>query len=249
MRLTVFGWAVTGSLVLFLGVSFADWQSLADGAVTATMWQGVGVLAGLLALLLAVLMGVRVSGLQLGPALPLQLPTLALAALMALCTFIKVLNLDGRTTIAWVGLALSLIVFASAYLDARALMRMFRTMRSGRLPGAPSAFTPPAQRSESESMIDGVWQCTIDTPMGEQQVMLTLSTDGTDLSGRADTAFGAQEFDGGTVVGMELTWHVSVTQPLPVELDFLATVEGDMINGIVKAGMLGEQPFTGTRHS
>jgi hypothetical protein len=245
--LTIFGWAVAGSLVLFLGVSFADWQSLDGGAVTATMWHGFGVLAGVLALALAVLMGIRASGLQLGPALPLQLPTLALSALLALCTFIRVLNLDGRTAFAWIGLALALIVFLAAYLDARALLRMFRAMRSGRIPGAPSAFTPPPQHDERDSMIDGVWQCTIDTPMGVQQVQLTLATDGTDLSGRADTAFGAQEFDGGTVAGMELTWHVSVTQPLPVDLDFSATIEGDQMTGMVKAGMLGEQPFTGTR--
>jgi hypothetical protein len=122
-------------------------------------------------------------------------------------------------------------------------------MRSGRIPGAPSAFTPPPPRdeNESDSMIDGVWQCTIDTPMGVQQVTLTLMTDGTDLSGRADTAFGAQEFAGGTVAGMELAWHVSVTDPLPVELDFSATVEGNAMTGMVKAGMLGEQPFTGVR--
>ncbi len=248
MRLTAFGWAVVGGLVLFLGCSFLTWQSLAGGAITFTMWRGVGVLAGLLAFGLAVLMGVRVSGLQLGPALPLQLPTLALSALLALCTFIKVLDLDGRTAAAWVGLALALIVFAAAYLDAAALLRMFRAMRRGRIPGAPSAFTqPPPTRSPSDTMIDGDWHCTVDTPMGEQQVLLTLVTDGTDLSGRADTVFGVQHFDGGTVVGVELTWHVSVTQPLPVELDFSATIAGNTISGIVKAGMLGEQPFTGTR--
>jgi hypothetical protein len=126
---------------------------------------------------------------------------------------------------------------------------MFRAMRSGRLPGAPSAFTPPPNRSPTETMsaIDGDWQCTIDSPLGEQSVLLTLHTDGTALSGRADTAFGAQEFDGGTVDGNELTWHVSVTQPMPVELDFSATVEGDTLNGMVNAGPLGQQPFTGTR--
>lgn len=250
MQLTRGAWAVIATLFAYLVVSFLTWQSLGDGAITATMWHGVGVLAGLLAFLLAVLMGVRASGLQLGPALPLQLPTLALAALVLLGTFIRFLDIDeGRTGAAWAGLLIALALFLAAYADAAALMRMFRAMRSGRLPGAPSAFTPPPNRSPADTMsaIDGEWQCTIDSPLGEQSVLLTLHTDGTALSGRADTAFGAQEFDGGTVNGNELTWHVAVTEPMPVDLDFSATVDGDTLNGTVNAGPLGQQPFTGTR--
>jgi hypothetical protein len=246
MQLTRGAWAVVATLFAYLVVSFLTWQSLGDGAITTTMWHGVGVLAGLLAFLLAVLMGVRASGLQLGPALPLQLPTLALSALVLLLTFLRFLDIDeGRTAAAWAGLLIGLAVFLAAYADAAALLRMFRAMRSGRIPGAPSAFTPP--KRESMSGIDGDWQCTIDTPLGEQSVLLTLHTDGTALSGRADTAFGAQDFDGGTVNGNELTWHVTVTQPMPAELDFAATVDGDTIEGMVNAGPLGQQPFTGTR--
>lgn len=250
MQLTRSAWAVVGTLFAYLIASFLNWQSLLDGVVTATMWQGVGVAAGLLAFLVAVVLGVRASGLQFGPAIPLQLPTLALSALVLLFTFIRFLDIDaGRTGAAWGGLLLALALFAAAYADAAVLLRMFRAMRSGRIPGAPSAFTPPPKRSTSDTMsgIDGDWQCTLDTPLGEQSVLLTLQTDGTDLSGRADTAFGVQEFSGGTVNGSDLTWHVSVTQPMPVELEFAATVEGDAMNGIVKAGPLGEQPFTGTR--
>jgi len=250
MQLTRGAWAVVGALFAYLVVSFLTWQSLLGGAVTANMWHGVGVLAGLLAFLLAIVMGVRASGLQLGPAIPLQLPTLALSALVLLCTFIRFLDIDvGRTAGAWAGLLIGLALFLAAYADAAALLRMFRAMRSGRLPGTPSAFTPPQTRSTTQTMssIDGDWQCTIDTPLGEQSVLLTLHTDGTALSGRANTAFGVQDFDGGTVNGNELTWHVTVTQPMPADLDFSATVEGDTINGMVNAGPLGQQPFTGTR--
>jgi hypothetical protein len=250
MQLTRSAWAVIGTLFAYLVVSFLNWQSLLDGRVTFTMWHGVGVLAGLLAFLLAIAMGVRASGLQLGPALPMQLPTLALAALVLLFTFVRFLDIDaGRTGAAWGGLLIALALFLASYADAAALMRMFRAMRSGRLPGSPSAFTPPAKRSPSDTMsgIDGDWQCKLDTPLGEQSVLLTLHTEGTELSGRANTAFGTQDFSGGTVAGNDLAWHVSVTQPMPLDLDFTATVEGDAINGMVKAGPLGEQPFTGTR--
>src|SRR5690242_6380141 len=135
MQLTRSAWAVVGTLFAYIVVSFLTWQSLLDGAITATMWHGVGVLAGLLAFLLAVLMGVRASGLQLGPALPLQLPTLALSALVLLGTFIRFLDIDaGRAGTAWAGLLLALALFLAAYADAAALLRMFRSMRSGRLP-------------------------------------------------------------------------------------------------------------------
>ncbi len=250
MQLTRSAWAVVGTLFAYLIASFLTWQSLLGGALTQTMWQGVGVLAGLLAFLVAVALGVRASGLRLGPAIPLQLPTLALSALVLLFTFVRFLDIDtGRTSAAWGGLLLALALFLAAYADAAALLRMFRAMRSGGLPGTPGAFTPPANRSPSDTMsdIDGDWQCKIDTPLGEQSVLLTLQTDGTELSGRANTAFGVQEFSGGTVNGNDLAWHVSVTQPMPVDLDFSATVEGDAIAGMVKAGPLGEQPFSGTR--
>jgi hypothetical protein len=266
-QLTRNSWAVVGVLFAYIIVSFLAWQSVDFGPVSASrsMWHGFGVLAGLLAFALAILMGVRASGLQLGPALPLQLPTLALSALMLLCTFIRFI--DGneyRTGIAWVGLLLAIVVFVVAYLDAAALLRMFRQMRAGRIPGAPSAFAQPApaapsapttaptetpNRSATQTMsgIDGQWQCKIDTPLGEQNVLLTLSTAGGTLSGRAETAFGSQDFDGGTINGNDLAWQVSVTQPMPLELKFTATVEGDAINGTAIAGPLGEQPFSGTR--
>lgn len=97
------------------------------------------------------------------------------------------------------------------------------------------------------SVIDGQWHCKMDTPMGEQSVSLTLATDGSVLSGGADTPFGRYELRDGTVDGSDLTWRMTVTQPMPMELDFKATVEGDALSGVVAAGPFGEQRFTGTR--
>jgi hypothetical protein len=95
--------------------------------------------------------------------------------------------------------------------------------------------------------IDGDWHVTMDTPMGEQSVGLTLSTEGGELSGRAHTAFGIQDFGGGTVDGDRLAWKVTVTSPMRMELSFDATVDGDAIAGTVDAGPLGRAPFHGTR--
>lgn len=95
--------------------------------------------------------------------------------------------------------------------------------------------------------IDGDWHVTMDTPLGEQTVALTLSTEGGELSGRAHTAFGIQDFSGGTIDGNRLAWRVSTTAPMPLDLAFQATVEGDTIAGTVDAGPLGQAPFSGSR--
>ena len=51
----------------------------------------------------------------------------------------------------------------------------------------------------------------------------------------------------GTVDGGELAWKVAITQPMPVTLEFTATVTGDAISGTAKFGAYGEGAFEGTR--
>lgn len=136
----------------------------------------------------------------------------------------------------------------------RARLKLLWAMRSSRR--APAA-TPVGGESTSPIDVDspsapatgpdGEWTCTMDTPMGEQAVTLTLATTGGALSGRADTAFGVQAFSGGTVDGNALAWRISVTEPMAIDLDFTATVDGDTLTGTVNAGPFGAQPFAGTR--
>ena len=51
----------------------------------------------------------------------------------------------------------------------------------------------------------------------------------------------------GTVDGDNLTWKAALTQPMPINLDFTATVDGDKISGNVKLGTFGDATFEGTR--
>jgi hypothetical protein len=132
------------------------------------------------------------------------------------------------------------------------LLDMYRAWRATRkaTPVAPPVSSPPAAAAEvpaTGSGIDGRWHCTMDTPMGAQAVMLTLSTEGGELSGEAESPFGTQSFSGGTVTGRAIAWHLSVTSPMAIELDFRATVEGDRLDGVVVAGPFGENAFEGTR--
>jgi hypothetical protein len=94
---------------------------------------------------------------------------------------------------------------------------------------------------------DGDWNVTMNSPMGSQSATLTLAADGGSLSGKIAGPQGVQEFEGGTVDGDALSWKIAMTQPMPMELEFDATLDGDSIKGNVKLGSFGNATFEGTR--
>ena len=94
---------------------------------------------------------------------------------------------------------------------------------------------------------EGTWSVTMNTPMGAQPGTLTLKEDGDSLSGSLSGAQGTQEFEGGKVDGNSLSWTVSMTQPMPMKLEFTATVDGDEISGDIDIEAFGKATFTGTR--
>jgi len=94
---------------------------------------------------------------------------------------------------------------------------------------------------------DGTWNTTINSPMGAQNGTMTLATDGGALTGKLSGAQGDIDIEDGTVDGDSLTWKASMTSPMPMTLEFSATVNGDEISGDVKLGAFGNATFTGTR--
>lgn len=99
------------------------------------------------------------------------------------------------------------------------------------------------------SSADGVWNTTMKTPMGDQQATLTLATDGDTLTGTMDGQAGSMELKDGAIDGETLSWKADITNPMPITLEFTATVNGDEISGDVKLGSFGNATFTGTRAS
>lgn len=94
---------------------------------------------------------------------------------------------------------------------------------------------------------DGDWKVTVNSPMGSQDATLTLDSNGDSLTGKFVGPQGEQTFEGGVVVGNSLSWNIKMTQPMPMNLDFLAEVDGDNIGGSVKLGAFGDATFSGTR--
>jgi hypothetical protein len=93
---------------------------------------------------------------------------------------------------------------------------------------------------------DGKWKISIQTPMGAQEVTADIATDGAAFTARAESPMGAQDI-AGEVMGDTLTWSMDITSPMPMRIDFEATVAGDSMTGKAKLGMFGSAPLTGER--
>jgi hypothetical protein len=65
--------------------------------------------------------------------------------------------------------------------------------------------------------------------------------------GNAGREGNSTEIFDGTVNGDSVAWKVSITNPMPLTLDFSGKVSGDSISGDMGIGPMGSFPFTGTR--
>ena len=95
--------------------------------------------------------------------------------------------------------------------------------------------------------VDGTWNVTVKSPMGDQPSTLTLKAEGGTLTGTASAQGNTNPIANGKVDGDTVSWSNSITTPFPMTLEFSGKVEGDTLNGSVKAGSFGSFPFTGTR--
>ena len=94
--------------------------------------------------------------------------------------------------------------------------------------------------------LDGKWNCTVKSPLGDQKLTLTITTSGTSFTGEAGGAMGSMPIEG-RVAGDRLSWKQSITVPMPMTLDCDVTVTGDTLSGTVGAGGFGSFAMTGAR--
>ena len=97
--------------------------------------------------------------------------------------------------------------------------------------------------------VDGTWNVALQSPAGPQQMVFELQEADGGLSGtmKNATAVDVSQLSEGTVDGDDLAFKVQLAQPMPVTLEFTATVSGDAITGNAKFGAYGEGAFEGTR--
>src|SRR6201994_4657639 len=99
----------------------------------------------------------------------------------------------------------------------------------------------------SQMAVDGNWNITMSTPMGDRQATLSLKSSGGALTGTQAAEGNSAEIFDGTTAGDDVAWKVSITNPMPLTLEFTGKVSGDSISGEMGIGPMGSFPFTGTR--
>ena len=95
--------------------------------------------------------------------------------------------------------------------------------------------------------VDGNWNCKMDTPLGERTMMLTLATNGSELTGTVSNGSGGTPIADGRADGDSASWRANINKPFPMSLEFTVTVNGNELTGSVKLGAFGNAPIRGTR--
>ena len=95
-------------------------------------------------------------------------------------------------------------------------------------------------------MVQGKWQITINTPMGEKSGVLELLVNGKTLTGSLSDADHHVAISNGKIEGNKLSWQAKITKPMHLNFKFSAIVDEDRISGAARH-MLGTATFRGTR--
>lgn len=96
-------------------------------------------------------------------------------------------------------------------------------------------------------VFDGNWDTKIATPVGKLEVKLYIKTISDVIQGTATQGNETIPFLNPVLCDNKLTWSLSITKPMRLNLKFEVAVDGDQMNGIAKAGLLPASKLTGKR--
>jgi hypothetical protein len=95
--------------------------------------------------------------------------------------------------------------------------------------------------------VDGAYEVSIQTPMGEQKAKMELKAEGNNLTGKIEGMMGVDPIQSGTVNGDEFEFMIEATTPMgPMAITMKGKVEGDDLTGEATTP-LGPAPVTGKR--
>jgi hypothetical protein len=95
----------------------------------------------------------------------------------------------------------------------------------------------------------GLWDVTIDTPIGKMAVVFDITEQDGAIHGTASSDAETVDFLDTVADGNRLTWSQAVTTPMKLTLKFEVTVEGDTMTGTSKAGIFPASKVYGSRSS
>src|ERR1700679_1523800 len=105
----------------------------------------------------------------------------------------------------------------------------------------------PNHNKEDAMSVAGNWNITVNSPTGAKPSTPPPKTDAAALTGLQSAQGNTADIANGKVDGDTVVWSNSITTPFPMTLEFTGKLDGDSLNGSVKAGAFGSFPFTGTR--
>lgn len=95
--------------------------------------------------------------------------------------------------------------------------------------------------------IDGTWAIEVATLAGSRRFDLTLTTEGTTLTGTAVGSTGPVPIRDGSAVGDAAEFVLELAAPLPMSLLFELRVIGDRLTGTAQSGPFPASSVLGTR--
>lgn len=112
---------------------------------------------------------------------------------------------------------------------------------SGRGPGGRGGDAEPVP-------VAGTWDLMINTPQGNQAVVMMTTQSGSGFTGTMRSELGTSDIAAGTISGRRLTWSMSLTMGgNTMQLQYSAEVDGSRMTGSVTVGELGTFSFTGEK--
>ena len=95
--------------------------------------------------------------------------------------------------------------------------------------------------------LTGTWNMSISTSIGRQSAVLELTENDGVVAGVAKNGTETLPLINPVLQGTRLTWQLSITRPLRLNLTFDVTIDGNTLTGTSKAGILPPSRVTGTR--
>jgi hypothetical protein len=107
----------------------------------------------------------------------------------------------------------------------------------------------PAETKRIETManIDGKWDVTVNSPMGQQKITVVANANGDELTGTLEGSMGSTAFSNGKVDGDNFSFEATITEPFAIGITVSGDVTGDEMKGQVKTQGFGSFPMKGVR--
>lgn len=107
---------------------------------------------------------------------------------------------------------------------------------------------PPTEPATPGSLqVDGLWKLSVKSPMGDEQVTLTLKASGDSFGGTLSGDRGTHTVENGRIKGSAITFQAQ--SPFKVKVNYVATIDGEIMTGKAKASIFPAISFTGKRAS